>query len=101
MLFADIVGNVKYDFLTSGGCQNISFIPESDVYRLIIRSKLPVAEGFEKWDIEEVLPTIRKTDVYITPQKLDDLLANPTSTEQLFWGLHQNQNVVRFHQIFL
>ena len=39
----------------------MSFIPESDVYRLIARSKLPKAEEFEKWVFEDVLPSIRKT----------------------------------------
>ena len=45
----------------SGKTQAINFIPEGDVYRLIVRSKLPEAEKFEKWFMEEVLPTIRKT----------------------------------------
>ena len=45
-----------------GGVMNI--IPESDVYRLIIRSKLPQAEIFESWVMEEVLPTIRKHGAY-------------------------------------
>ena len=31
----------------SGKVQSINFIPEGDVYRLIIRSKLPAAEKFE------------------------------------------------------
>lgn len=43
----------------SGKIQDINFIPEGDVYRLIIRSKLPAAEKFERWVFDEVLPTIR------------------------------------------
>ena len=43
-------------------------IPESDVYRLIIRSNLPTAEKFQDWVFEEVLPSIRKTGAYNTPQ---------------------------------
>mgnify|MGYP003311864835 CR=1 FL=1 len=39
-------------------------IPESDVYRLIFRSKLPSAESFETKVVEEVLPSIRKTGSY-------------------------------------
>ena len=42
-----------------------NFIPESDLYRLIIKSKLPSAERFEKWVMEEVLPTIRKTGGFV------------------------------------
>lgn len=40
------------------------FIPESDLYRLIIRSRLPAAERFEAWVFEEVLPSIRQTGNY-------------------------------------
>lgn len=43
-------------------------IPESDVYRLVMRSKLPSAEGFETYVVEEILPTIRKTGEYATPE---------------------------------
>lgn len=39
-------------------------IPESDVYRLVMRSKLPSAERFQDWVVEEVLPTLRKTGKY-------------------------------------
>ena len=39
-------------------------VPESDVYRLIMRSNLPNAERFQDWVVEEVLPSIRKTGNY-------------------------------------
>ena len=39
-------------------------IPESDVYRLVMRSKLPDAVRFQDWVVEEVLPIIRKTGHY-------------------------------------
>ena len=39
-------------------------IPEPDVYRLIVRSKLPSAEAFETWLFEQVIPSIRKTGQY-------------------------------------
>lgn len=42
-------------------------MPESDVYRLIVKSNKPEAERFEKWVFEEVLPTIRKTGSYSIP----------------------------------
>lgn len=44
------------------------FIPEGDVYRLITHSKLPTAEQFERWVFDDVLPSIRKTGKYETPQ---------------------------------
>lgn len=53
--------------------QNVkmSVIPEGDIYRLIIRSKLPSAEKFESWVFDEVLPQIRMTGGYI-PVKEED-----------------------------
>lgn len=42
----------------------VGFIPEGDVYRLIVRSKLPSAERFEKWLFDEVVPSIRKRGYY-------------------------------------
>lgn len=54
----------------------MTFIPESDLYRLVFRSKLPNAEKFTDWVVEEVLPSIRKTGAYSvsgakTAQELD------------------------------
>lgn len=58
-------GSVKYRYLTNGGQQEVKIIPEGDVYRLIIKSKLPNAQKFESWVMDEVLPTIRKHGGYI------------------------------------
>ena len=44
---------------------NVKFIDEGNVYRLIVSSKLPKAEMFEKWLFDEVLPSIRKTGGYM------------------------------------
>ena len=54
------------------------FIPEGDVYRLIVQSKLPSAERFESWVFDEVIPTIRKHGAYVT----DTVLNNPDLLEQ-------------------
>ena len=51
----------------------MSFIPEGDVYRLIVSSKLPSAERFERWVFDEVLPTIRRHGLYA----IDDIIADP------------------------
>lgn len=57
-------GVLKWNIPTNSGNQDILFITEGDVYRLIMKSKLPNAEKFETWVMEEVLPTIRKTGHY-------------------------------------
>ena len=56
---------VKRDTPISGKMQEINYIPEGDVYRLITHSKLPTAENFEWWVFDTVLPSIRQTGGYI------------------------------------
>ena len=67
---------VKCDTPISGKIQEVNYIPEGDVYRLIVRSKLPSAEKFEKWVFDEVLPSIRQTGGYqMTMPQGKELLA--------------------------
>ncbi len=57
----------RYPLSTDGGVQEVRVLNEPDVMRLICGSKLPAAVRFEKWVFEEVLPSIRKTGAYISP----------------------------------
>lgn len=61
-----------------------TYITEGNLYRLIIRSKLPAAERFERWVFDEVLPTIRKHGLYATEKVLDEILADPDYGIRLF-----------------
>ena len=67
-------GVVKRDTPTSSGIQSMSYINEGDLYRLIMKSKLPSAEKFESWVMDEVLPAIRKTGSYQKPMTLEEQL---------------------------
>lgn len=76
---------------SAGGKQTINIIPERDVYRLVMRSKLPSAEQFEEKVVSEVLPSIRKTGGYMvsipneTPEQILSralLLAKDTMDRQ-------------------
>lgn len=58
-------------------------IPESDVYRLVMRSNLKDAERFQDWVVEEVLPAIRRHGAYLTPAKLEEALLNPDTLIRL------------------
>ncbi len=58
-------------------------IPEGDVYRLIVHSKLPSAERFERWVFDEVLPIIRKHGAYITREKLWEVATSPEALLKL------------------
>ncbi len=68
------------------------FIPEGDLYRLIINSKLPSAERFEKWIFEELLPTIRKHGAYMTDSVLDHVKADPNYIYDLAELLIEERN---------
>lgn len=63
---------------SAGGEQTVKIIPERDVYRLVLRSRLPSAERFEEWVVGEVLPTIRKTGSY-GQQDLVSALSDPAT----------------------
>ena len=74
-----------------GRTQQARFISEPDLYRLIINSKLPDAQNFEKWVFEEVLPTIRNHGAYLTPQKIEEVLTDPDTIIQLATNLKREQ----------
>lgn len=64
-------GVVKHEVIDSlGRTQDMKFINEGNLYRLIVKSKLPSAEEFESWVFDEVLPTMRKTGGYISNSNL-------------------------------
>ncbi|MEG0703477.1 MAG: phage antirepressor KilAC domain-containing protein [Christensenella sp.] len=69
----------------------MTFIPESDIYRLIISSKLPAAEKFEHWVFEDVLPTIRKHGIYMTDQRLQEMLMRPDTIINIALTLKREQ----------
>ena len=79
--------------LTPGGRQEMNFISEGDIYRLVAKSQLPGADKFERWIFDEVLPTIRKTGGYVNN---DDLFVDTylpfadDSTKQMFRAVLHN-----------
>lgn len=87
-------GITKRDTPTSSGVQTMSFITEGDVYRLITHSKLPTAEKFERWVFDEVLPTVRQTGAYMTPETIEKVLMNPDTIISLATQLKELQTKV-------
>lgn len=57
--------------------QPTRYITEADIYRLVMRSKLPEAEKFQDWVCEEVLPSIRKLGAYLTDAALQRVVTEP------------------------
>lgn len=68
-----------------------TFIPEGDLYRLIIRSNLPGAIRFEHWVFDEVLPSIRKHGAYMTEATIDKIVADPDFGIRLLTQLKEEQ----------
>ena len=58
-----------------GRQQATRIISEPDLFRLVVNSKLPTAERFERWVFEDVLPSIRKTGGYAMPNTVAALPA--------------------------
>ena len=66
-------GVSKLEVPTNGGIQNMLFITEGDLYRLITHSRRPDAEKFERWVFDDVLPSIRKHGSYSMQSQFADL----------------------------
>lgn len=72
-----------------GQVRHVQFIPERDVYRLVMRSKLPAAEEFEEWVVGEVLPSIRKSGSYqVGGVSLPDF-SNPAEAARAWADQHE------------
>ncbi|NLC14255.1 MAG: hypothetical protein GX768_09475 [Chloroflexi bacterium] len=85
-------GGVKRPLIDSlGREQEMSFLSESNVYRLIMRSTNEKAIEFEKWVMEEVIPSIRKHGAYMTPQAVAQALKDPAHMLTILHLLNDEQ----------
>ena len=66
-----------------GRTQNANFVNEDGLYDVILDSRKPEARKFRKWITSEVLPSIRKTGGYMTPEKISELFNNPDAIIKL------------------
>lgn len=88
-------GVVKRDTVTSTrGIQALTYIPEGDVYRLIVHSKLPSAERFERWVFDEVLPALRKNGIYITDPLVRQFARDPDFAHAVVDALYEQTDRV-------
>ena len=69
-------GVTKIGIPSNGGVQETNVITEGDLYRLIIKSKMPESQKFEEWVFDEVLPAIRKTGGYVAEDRAIDFVNN-------------------------
>jgi toxin-antitoxin system, toxin component, bro family len=65
-------GVVIHDVIDSmGRNQQMKFINEGNVYRLVASSQLPTADEFESWIFDEVIPSVIHTGGYIATKEDD------------------------------
>jgi prophage antirepressor-like protein len=57
---------------TAGGEQNITFLTERGLYKLLMTSRKPIAQPFQDW-VTDVLETIRETGKYDLNKAAEDL----------------------------
>lgn len=74
-----------------GRTQEATFVSESNLYKVIMRSDKPQAEPFQDWVCGEVLPSIRKHGAYMTPETIEKTLTSPDFIIQLATQLKNEQ----------
>lgn len=103
-------GVTKRSTPTKGGKQEMVYINEPNLFRLIIKCKKPEAEQFEEWVMEEVLPSIRKTGSYALTISCDQqkklrqavqavVSQTGRSYSAVYRSLHNKFNVSRYQDI--
>ncbi|WP_455715664.1 ORF6C domain-containing protein [Anaerosporobacter sp.] len=60
--------------LTQGGTQNLLYVNESNLYKVIFQSRKESAERFTEWVTSKVLPDIRKTGTYQKPLTQEEIM---------------------------
>ncbi|OYX07671.1 MAG: hypothetical protein B7Z15_15660 [Rhizobiales bacterium 32-66-8] len=66
-----------------GRVQQNTIINESGLYSLVLTSRKPAAKRFKKWVTAEVLPSLRRTGVYVMSPEAEDL---PSLADGRLWG---------------
>ena len=55
----------------------VNVVTEEGLYRLIFMSRKPEAKKFQRWIFHEVIPSIRKHGVYMTPAAAEKIISDP------------------------
>lgn len=88
----DIYDVRQIDIIDSlGRNQQATFVTESGLYDVIIRSDSEKAKPFRRWVTTDVLPSIRKHGAYMTPETIEKTLTSPDFIIQLATQLKNEQ----------
>lgn len=87
----DSKGVYKIYIPTNSGNQDVTFISEPNLYRVIFRSNKPDAVKFQNWIFDEVIPQIRKTGSYSTTNNKTALEALDMITPEVCYNLNMSK----------
>ncbi len=88
----DVYDVRQIDIIDSlGRNQQATFVTESGLYDVIIRSDSEKAKPFRRWVTTDVLPSIRKHGAYMTPETIEKTLTSPDFIIQLATQLKNEQ----------
>lgn len=65
------------------GNPNKAIVSEAGFYKLVLRSRKPVAKEFQRWVTHDVLPSIRQHGAYMTQQTIERVLSDPDTLIRL------------------
>ncbi|MFQ0995735.1 Bro-N domain-containing protein [Gilliamella sp. BG2] len=87
---------------TKGGNQELLFVNEPNLYRVIFRSNKKEAIDFQNWVFDEVLPTIRKTGSYSLTINAEQQQAIQQAVNERVYRTDERHQAVysKFHQQF-
>ena len=78
-------GITKISVETSGGVQNLLYVNEPNLYRLIFQSRKEEAQSFMDWVVEDILPSIRRIGRYDVQQ----ITGNTETAVQFLDAFHE------------
>lgn len=81
--------------LSSLGQRGGWIINESGLYSLILSSHKPEAKAFKRWVTHEVIPCVRKTGAYMTPETIEKALLNPDTIINLATQIKSLQEKIK------
>lgn len=86
---------------TLGGQQNVWVVSEYGLYALVLGSRKPEAKEFKRWITHEVIPSIREHGAYMTPQKIEEVLADPDTIIRLATRLKESQKEIAAQESYI
>ena len=70
------------------------YVDEPNFYRCVIRSDKPIAKKFQDWVVKDVLPSIRKTGMYMNTDLAKKILDDPKLLGEIFMNFAKEKELL-------